>query len=76
MTGLIDVYLGVDTGTNTTFGPWGDNNGAVGGIVGFGLNMMDGNLTVLALSHMGPENPTRCLESPIGVQREWLLAVL
>ena len=52
---------GVDTGTNTTLGPWGENNGAVGGIVGFGLNLMDGNLTVLALSHMGPENATRAL---------------
>jgi putative OmpL-like beta-barrel porin-2 len=57
----VDIYLGVDTGTNTTFGPWGDNNDSIAGIVGFGLNMMDGNLTVLALSHMGPENATRAL---------------
>jgi hypothetical protein len=62
---LLDVYLGVDTGVNTTFGPLGDNNGAVGFIGGIGLNMMDGNLTVLALSHIGPENATRAL-SPIG----------
>src|SRR5580658_2778754 len=65
VTPLVDIYLGVDTGTNTTFGPWGDNNDSIAGIVGFGLNMMDGNLTVLALSHMGPENPTRAL-APIG----------
>ncbi len=63
---LLDVYAGVDTGTNTTFGPLGDNNGAIGGIGGFGLNMMDGNLTVLALTHFGPEDATRLL-SPIGV---------
>jgi hypothetical protein len=65
VTSLVDLYFGVDTGTNTTLGPWGDDNSAVGGIVGFGLNMMDGNLTVLALTHMGPENASRAL-SPIG----------
>ena len=62
VTSLVDVYLGLDTGSNTTFGPWGDDNNSIAGIVGFGLNMMDGNLTVLALSHMGPENPTRALD--------------
>ena len=65
VTGLLDLYLGVDTGTNTTFGPDGENNSSVAGIVGFGLNMMDGNLTVLALSHMGPENATRALSTLI-----------
>ena len=62
VTSLLDLYLGVDTGSNTTLGPWGDDNNSIAGIVGFGLNMMDGNLTVLALSHMGPENPTRLLK--------------
>jgi hypothetical protein len=62
---LLDLYFGLDTGTNTTFGPQGDNNDRPGGIAGFGLNMMDGNLTVLALTHIGPENPTRAL-APIG----------
>jgi hypothetical protein len=61
VTSLVDLYLGVDTGSNTTIGPWGDDNGTVAGIVGFGLNMMGGNLTVLALSHMGPENASRAL---------------
>jgi hypothetical protein len=65
VTPLLDLYLGLDTGTNTTFGPNGENNDALGAIVGFGLNLMDGNLTVLALSHMGPENATRAL-SPAG----------
>ncbi len=64
-TPMIDFYLGVDTGTNTTWGPWGENNSAVAGIGGFGLNLMDGNLTVLALSHFGPENASRAL-SPAG----------
>jgi hypothetical protein len=59
------MYAGVDTGTNTTFGPLGENNGAVGGIGGFNLTLMDGNLTILALTHVGPEQATRVL-SPIG----------
>ena len=59
---LVDVYAGIDTGVNTTIGCCrGDNNGSVAGIGGFGLNMMDGNLTLLALTHIGPENPTRGL---------------
>jgi hypothetical protein len=63
----VDIYAGVDTGTNTTFGPLGENNSALGGIAGFGLNgLMDGKLTVLALSHFGPEQASRVL-SPIGI---------
>lgn len=65
-TGIVDIYGGVDTGANTTFGPLGDNNGAIGGIFGFGLTLMEGKLTVLALTHLGPENATRVL-SPLGV---------
>jgi hypothetical protein len=63
---LLDVYTGLDTGTNTTFGPLGDNNGAIGGVLGFNLTLMGGNLTILALTHMGPEDSTRLL-SPMGV---------
>lgn len=55
----VDLYVGVTTGVNTTFGKNGDNNSAVAGIAGFGLNLLDGKLTVLALSHFGPENPQR-----------------
>lgn len=66
ITPLLDVYLGIDTGVNTTFGSGtGDDNGEPGGIVGFGLNMMGGNLTLVALSHMGPENAVNAL-SPLG----------
>jgi hypothetical protein len=63
--GILDIYAGVDTGTNTTFGPLGDNNGAVGGLGGFNLTFLDGNLTILALTHFGPEQATRLL-SPLG----------
>jgi hypothetical protein len=63
--GTLDIYAGIDTGTNTTFGPLGDNNGAIGGLGGFNLTFLDGNLTILALTHFGPEQATRLL-SPIG----------
>ena len=57
---LIDLYLGVDSGTNVAIGYGsGDNNNRPGGIAGIGLNMLDGKLTVLALTHMGPENSKR-----------------
>jgi Putative beta-barrel porin-2, OmpL-like. bbp2 len=62
---IVDIYSGVDTGTNTTFGPLGDNNGAIGGIGGFNLTYLGGNLTILALTHFGPDDATRAL-SPIG----------
>jgi hypothetical protein len=53
----LDIYLGLDTGVNTTFGD-GDNNSAFAFQGGFGLNnLLDGKLTVLALTHIGPENP-------------------
>jgi hypothetical protein len=55
---LVDVYFGIDSGTNTSVGS-GDNNDEPGGIAGVGLNMLGGNLTVLALTHMGPEDSTR-----------------
>jgi hypothetical protein len=63
---MVDLYGGVDTGANTTFGPRGENNASVSGIAGIGLNLMDGKLTILGLSHFGPENASRVL-SPLGV---------
>ncbi|MBN8908345.1 MAG: outer membrane beta-barrel protein, partial [Rhodospirillales bacterium] len=63
----LDIYGGLDTGANTTFGPLGENNSAIGGIVGFGLNgLAGGKLTILALTHLGPEQASRVL-SPAGI---------
>jgi hypothetical protein len=62
---VVDLYAGVDTGANTTFGPMGDNNGAIGGIGGVNLTLMSGSLTILGLSHVGPEQSSRVL-SPAG----------
>jgi Putative beta-barrel porin-2, OmpL-like. bbp2/OmpA family len=54
----LDIYTGVDTGVNTTFGEGdGDTNSSPAFQGGFGLNnLLDGKLTVLALTHMGPED--------------------
>jgi hypothetical protein len=69
---VVDIYAGLDTGTNTTFGPLGENNSAIGGIGGFNLTLMGGNLTILALTHLGPEQASRVL-SPAGFNAdgEW-----
>jgi hypothetical protein len=58
---MVDVYAGLDTGTNTTFGVLGENNGALGGIGGVNLTLAGGKLVILALTHLGPEQATRVL---------------
>ena len=68
VTPLLDVYLSIDTGNQTSFGA-GDNNSAVAGLVGLGSTLMDGNLTLLALSHFGPENPSRTVPNANGHYR-------
>lgn len=50
---LVDIYAGLDTGVNTSLES--DNNGGLSGLFGFGLNFE--KVTVVALSHIGPENP-------------------
>jgi hypothetical protein len=52
----LDLYYGVDSGVNTSLGG-GDNNNAAAFHGGVGLNLLDGKLTVLATTHIGPENP-------------------
>lgn len=54
---LIDVYTGLITGINTSFGS-GDNNSALAFEGGIGLNISD-SLTILATANIGPENPCR-----------------
>ena len=62
---MLDVYGGIDSGTNTAIGYGsGDNNNRPAGIVGFGLNLNEGKVVILALSHMGPENSRR--NTPFG----------
>lgn len=62
-TPVLDLWGGLDTGSQTSFGQGqGDNNSAVAGLFGFGLNLMDGALTVLALSHIGSETSYRVVQ--------------
>ena len=57
---LIDLYLGITSGNDTFIGYGsGDNNNRPSGIAGIGLNFYGGDLTVLALTHIGPENSKR-----------------
>jgi hypothetical protein len=60
----VDIYAGLDTGANTSIGCCsiysGDNNSALAFLGGFGLNgLADGALSIVALTHMGPENPNQ-----------------
>jgi outer membrane protein OmpA-like peptidoglycan-associated protein len=51
-----DLWLGGDTGVNTSVGS-GDNNSNPAFIGGIGINgLLDGKLSILALTHIGPEN--------------------
>jgi hypothetical protein len=65
-TDFLDIYGGVDSGVNTTVGN-GDNNSAVSGLAGFGLTLLGGNLTVTALTHIGPEEPLLTSSQPWGL---------
>ncbi len=61
----LDVFTGVTSGVNTSLGWPGDNNAAAAFHGGFGFNFLDGNLTILAITHTGPENPRQT--DPLGV---------
>ena len=53
---ILDIYAGYTTGVNTSVGSAGGyNDGQFHLLGGIGLNFK--NLTVLALTHIGPENP-------------------
>ncbi len=53
---ILDIYAGYTTGVNTSLGSAGGyNDGQFHFLGGIGLNFK--NLTVLALTHIGPENP-------------------
>jgi hypothetical protein len=63
---VLDIYTGFDTGTNTTFGPLGEDNGEIAASRGLNLTFLDGKLTIQTPTHFGPEQSTRVL-SPIGI---------
>jgi hypothetical protein len=66
---LLDIYAGGVTGENTSvgwnnpaYGDPGDNNSVPAFEGGIGLNLLDGKLTIVADTNIGPENPN----TPIG----------
>ncbi len=61
----LDVFTGVTSGVNTSLGWPGDNNAAAAFHGGFGFNFLDGDLTILAITHTGPENARQT--DPLGV---------
>ena len=65
-TSILDLYFGLDTGVNAWLGDsrFGLNNDTViHGQAGFALTLLGGNLTLTALTHIGPENPKRVFGS-------------
>ena len=74
----LDLWFGADSGNQTTlFANTGDNNGAPAGLFGFGLNnLAGGKLSVVALSHVGAENPSRALPDVNGALRYYNDVVL
>ena len=63
---ILDIYAGYDTGVNTSLGSkGGSNTGEFHFLGGFGLNL--GKLTVLALTHIGPENVAGSLGPGVNV---------
>jgi Putative beta-barrel porin-2, OmpL-like. bbp2 len=50
----LDLYAGINRGVNTSIQ---DNNHSIAFEGGIGLNLLDGNLTTLAITHVGPETP-------------------
>ncbi|HEY8163778.1 MAG: outer membrane beta-barrel protein [Methylocystis sp.] len=55
----LDIYAGVTTGVNNWIGYPGQPNASPSFHGGFGLNLLDGNLTVLGIVHHGPQNSTQ-----------------
>lgn len=54
----LNVYVGMTTGLDTTIGWPGDNNNSPSLHGGFSAALFDGDLTITAITHSGPENPS------------------
>jgi hypothetical protein len=53
VTPWMDVYAGVTRGSGSG---WDDNNDALSFLGGFGFNLLDGKLAIMATTSIGPEN--------------------
>lgn len=58
MNDWLNVYVGATTGVDTTLGWPGDNNNSPSLHGGFSAALFDGNFTIMAITHSGPENPS------------------
>lgn len=66
-----DLYVGIDTGNQTSFGRY-DNNRVAAGYLGFGLNALDdGKLSIIAISRIGPEDPGILYPNADRLMRYW-----
>ncbi len=64
----VDLWLGTDSGLQTTYGQRGNPDGGMSGIAGVGLNnLLGGKLTILALSHFGPTDAELRSDQPAGI---------
>ena len=69
--GAWDLYVGIDCGSQTSFGS-NDNNSLPAGYFGFGLNrLLDGKLSVLAMSRLGPEDSLRVFPNANSLMTSW-----
>lgn len=67
----LDVWAGIDTGNEVTFGPK-DNNSEPAGYFGIGLNnLLDNKLTVLGMTRFGPEDSLRVFPNANSLMRSW-----
>lgn len=58
VTDWLNVYAGVTTGVDTSVGWPGDNNNSPSLHGGFSAGLFDGALSIMAITHSGPENPS------------------
>ncbi len=67
---MLDIYLGYTTGVNASVGSGGGyNDNQFHFLGGIGLNL--NKLTILALTHIGPENPAGSLGEGVNVHSKY-----
>ena len=57
---MLDIYTGITAGNQTIVGI--DNNGSAAFLGGVKLTLLNGNFSVLALTHIGPENASKAVK--------------
>lgn len=68
---FMDIYTGIDCGSQTSFGA-NDNNSLPAGYFGFGLrSLLGGRLNVLAMSRLGPEDSLLVYPNANSLMTSW-----